>query len=207
MAVLKRTLAAAVALFLLTNGMASAQTITTSSSSTSSTSSTTSTTFVIIDGPCLFYACTERAPDAFVSGSSGEVQAAPGSSCWRRPGPNGVLDIGLCVDTVLPEPATALTVQQGETLRLRFGIRADPRSLTIRTVTRAGGTGPTIAAVVTNPTEFRADFPAGTVLVGISSQWLQGDAFHVVKLDVRGPATPPAAPPGATPATVVRLTG
>ena len=123
---------------------------------------------------------------AFVSGTSGEVAAESGSSCWKNPRTRLIL----CADRLGPNPTTPLRVTQGETLSVRFTIRDSPSRVDVQ---RRDDTTPVSALPVLsvgNPTTFRADLPLGQSVVYISTRWHLGDAFYGVLLDVRAAAVP-----------------
>jgi hypothetical protein len=61
-------------------------------------------------------------------------------------------------------------------------------------VVLSGGDQPsgrtTTALTPANPTMFVADLPVGEQLVSFLTQWNQGNASYLLKLDVRAPARP-----------------
>ncbi len=193
----RRVLLAGMLFVLVSHGAAGAQTMT--------TSTTTTTTTTTVERPCLVYECTGRPPDAFVSGSGGEVEADQGGYCWRPPGPDGTLsEVGVCTLTGPIDPEVALRVEQGETLSVRFATRESPSEFSVRHFPSltVGQPATVLPATAGNPARFRADLPPGVVLVNLGATWLQGSGSYVVKLDVRAPARP--ADPAQRP---VRFTG
>ncbi len=179
-----------------TTSTSATSTSTSTATSTSATASTT-TTSTATDPACSVTECPPRPPDAFVGGSTGEIQADQSSYCWsasRAPG-----SVGLCADFLYQEPRQALAVEEGETLRVRFAIGSAPLSVAIRPVIGSDGrTGDPIPVTVGNPASFRAALPAGPHVLVIFATWPQGDSSYLVKLDVTARPTTPVAPgPGA----------
>ena len=155
---------------------------------------TTTTVAPFSDPACVLFECPPRPPAAFVAGDGGQIQADGSSFCWGVPG-----DGGLCADSHYQEPSQALAVQQREPLRLRFAIRNAPTFVAARPVIGAAGdVGDSIPVAGGNPSGFVADFPPGPTVLFIVTDWHQGDASYVVKLNVRAAPAPPSAPgPGA----------
>ena len=140
---------------------------------------TTTTVAPFSDPACVLFECPPRPPAAFLASAGGEIQADGSSFCWAVGG-----GLGLCADSDYREPSQALAVEQGETLLLRFAVRNAPASVAVRPVLNDG-------------TDV-ADFPPGPTVLFIVTEWHQGDASYVVKLNVRAaPAPPSAAGPGA----------
>src|SRR4051812_21780034 len=122
---MRRRMAAAVvlALGLFATGAAGAQTST--STSTTSTSTSTSVPFV---HPCTLQPCTAQPPQAFLSGSGGEVRLDQGSSCWSSPPDAEGRFSSVCADATARVPDALLVVRAGETLSLRFSALTPPWS-------------------------------------------------------------------------------
>ena len=181
-------------------GAAAAQTTSSSSTTTSTPTSTiaSSSTTTTVPNPCTGQPCTAEPPDAFLSGSGGEVRLDTGSSCWRSPTANADgTTIARCVDVTARAPVARLVVQAGETLTLRF-------SALVPTEVDLQHDNQTTPLAAGNPVRFRVDLPVGIDDVGFFTRWLQGDAGYGVRLDIRSAAGAPPATPAAGP---IRLTG
>ena len=175
--------AAVVMALLAVPGMAGGQTTTSNPGSTSTTSTTlaqTTTTSSTVPNPCVGRPCSERPPDAFFVAASGQIKADGGGFCWRSP----TLPSGVCAAVSRTEgyqPPT-LVVTQGEMVTIRF---VSTPLLTPSSVTLVRQ-GQTITLPASNPTSFRADFPAGTrVAYDLNAGWFQGNSGYSIGLDVR----------------------
>jgi len=156
----------------------------TSSSTTSTSTTSTSTTSTTIANPCAGQPCTTDPPDAFLSGTAGEVRADLAESCWRDPLPTGLTR---CLSALLVPPGATLVVQAGETLSLRFAIGMAPTTVTL-------SVKDVVTPLVTgNSLAFTPDLPSGLNAATFRTTWLQGDVVYRVTLDVR-PRTPTATP-------------
>ena len=188
----RRVTALTVIVLALCLGQGAAAQTTTTSSTTSTTSavsttvpSTTSTTSTRVPNPCTGQPCTERPPQAFLAGASGEVGLTGGGFCWNSPTPDAQGHIiGVCVTVLLVDPPVTLVVRRGETLTLRFEAPGAPTRITLREKDVAT---PLAAG---NPVRFAADYAVGFHTLDVSTLWLQGDVGYRVRLDVRAATTP-----------------
>ena len=138
-------------------------------------------------------------------GSRGEVAGEQGSHCWF-PGPGAP---ARCADSLLRDPANALTVVRGEQLSLHFLTEEVPSDVKVYRHDTAGPglvplfAGEELAAPAANPSTLRADFPVGTSWLVVATRWLQGSSVAFFEVDVRAtdsarPATPTVARLGLT---------
>ena len=177
-------------------GPALAQTTTTSVTSTSTSTSVTSTstststlapttTSSTPAHPCTGQPCTDRPPQLLLSAASGQIQADQDGYCWLLP----TQLASTCMATSRTEDykAPLLVVTEGETVTLRFTAPAPGAPRQVSLTQRAERT-PLAAA---NPTTFRVTLAPGVHdHLGVASTWLQGDASHGFRLDVRRAAAP-----------------
>ncbi len=146
-----------------------------------------------------------RPPDAYLSSATGgEVKAEIQAYCWREPRPDGG-GFGVCADRFdAIDPAQTLVVTQGDLLTLRFDQPLQPRSVTVeRVATSVSPPLQTVTAPPENPTRFRADFPPGTHILRVFTQWEQGDAMYVFEVSVQ----PRPLGPGIIPADILEAIG
>lgn len=184
-----------VGLGLLAGGDAGAQTTTTTTTTTVAGGiifppATTSTTVV---NPCIGQPCTADPPAATLSGTDGKVRMTSFNFCWQDPvfaidGPRSRCLAGALAP--FSDIPVGLVVRSGETLTLAFDTRMTPTAVALERGDQ------TTALTARNPTEFTASLPVGTYLVFFKTQWIQGKADYILKVEVRaataGPATPQA---------------
>jgi hypothetical protein len=175
--------AVVLALGLVGAGAAGAQTSSSTSSSTSTSTSTTTTSLVPFVHPCLLQPCAAQPPQAFLSGSGGEVRLDQGSSCWTSPPDAEGRSGTLCADAAVRVPDAVLAVRVGETLTLRFSALV-PTVVVVQEGDVGRGLTPG------NPVTFVADLAPGVHAISVFTRWAQGDAGYSVRLDVRATASP-----------------
>jgi hypothetical protein len=147
---------------------------------------------------------TPRPPDAFLSSDSGEVKGEIQNYCWTEG------SLGLCADRFQPiDPASALTVQPGEPLTLRFDRPISPTRIRVSRSNVPAFPFPSEGSFdvsAGNPTQFTLNLSPGTYFLGISTNWAQGDAIYVFEVNVMGAATTTSLPPPTTSTTTVPTT-
>lgn len=123
-----------------------------------------------------------RPPDAFLSSDSGEVKGEIQSYCWTEGSQT------LCADRFAPiDPASALTVQPGEPLTLRFDRPISPTRIRVSRSNVPAFPFPSEGSFdvpAGNPTQFTLNVPPGTYFLGIRTDWAQGDATYVFEVNV-----------------------
>jgi hypothetical protein len=155
------------------------QTTTTAVVTTTTTALSTTTTTLAIP----------TKPTAILSGSSGQVVGDLSFQCW--PMSNGILECGVVDYTEPgPDPATSLTVTQGEVLTLRYEPALALATLQVY-VWPGGPNRPALSAPATNPSKFTMDLAPGRYLIGTAATFRavpEGRQSHVFEIVIKAKA-------------------